>query len=300
MSFPYLSDLVKALTGYDLPLPLPMFGLCVAAAMLVAASFLKRELGRLHAIGKIGVAQVRGVATPPQEIVPDFIAVVMLAGIFGARLFHILEHTDMFLAHPWKMIFTTSGLSIFGGLIFGTLAGVISVIRWKLPIRPMLDAAAPAMMLGYALGRVGCQISGDGDWGIAANMALKPTWLPSWFWAQTYDNNIYGAVIPAPGVYPTSIYETVMALACFGLLWALRKHPFQLGWLFSVYLFLAGLERLVIEQIRVNPMLEFGGIYATQAEFISVGLMILGLLGVALLSKRLPIDALSAGKAKIT
>jgi phosphatidylglycerol:prolipoprotein diacylglycerol transferase len=295
MSFPYLSDVVKALTGYDLPLPIPMFGLLVACAMLAAAACLKAELSRRHASGQIANArrQVSGkdgalawVQVPPQEIVSNFAVAVMFAGIVGARVFHIFEHTDSFLADPWPMIFSRSGLSVFGGLIFGTIAGVIFVKRWHLPARPVLDAIAPALMLGYAIGRIGCQISGDGDWGIASNMSLKPDWFPTWGWAQTYDNNIYGAVIPAPGVYPTPMYETLMGLACFALLWVIRKHPFKTGWLFSVYLVLAGLERLLIEQIRVNPVFSFGGVHATRAEIVAVALTLCGLVGIAVLSRR--------------
>jgi phosphatidylglycerol:prolipoprotein diacylglycerol transferase len=307
MSFPYLSDLLKAITGYDLPLPLPMFGICVALAMLVAANCLKRELGRLHAAGRVGTVRVRVkhklsgklednngnvsfVDVPPQNIVPDLTVVVMIAGVVGARVFHILEHIDQFVVDPWAMILTRSGLSIFGGLIFGALAGMICVKHWKLPIRPLLDAVAPALMLGYALGRIGCQVSGDGDWGIASNMTMKPDWLPTWFWAQTYEHNIFGEVIPSPGVYPTPMYETIMGLAMFALLWSIRKHPFQIGWLFSIYLVLAGAERLLIEQIRVNPVLNIGVVHATQAEVIATVLIFLGLLGAAILSRRLPIE----------
>jgi phosphatidylglycerol:prolipoprotein diacylglycerol transferase len=295
MSYPYLSDLIKALTGYTIFLPIPMFGLCVAAALLIASGLLSRELNRLFANGKIGPATIRSKdATAqislnrvnPQQIVPDFTFAVMLAGIIGARVFHILEHTRQFIANPLSMIFSTSGLSIFGGLIFGTVAGLVCVRHWRLPVRPLLDATAPSMMLGYAIGRIGCQVSGDGDWGIVANMALKPVWLPSWLWAQTYDNNIFGLVIAPPGVYPTPLYETGMGLICFLILWALRKNPYQCGWLFSVYLLLAGAERFVIEQIRVNPVLSFGGIHATQAEMIAVTIFVLGLIGVLVLSKR--------------
>lgn len=187
------------------------------------------------------------------------------------------------------MIFSRSGLSVFGGLIFGTIAGVIFIRRWHLPAPVMLDAVAPAMMLGYAIGRIGCQISGDGDWGTAANMALKPEWLPTWFWAQTYENNIFGEVIAAPGVYPTSVYESVMAFACFGLLWALRKHSFKTGWLFSVYLLMAGLERFAIEQLRVNPKFDVLGFQLTQAEVIALALIMLGLNFMAVLSRKGPV-----------
>ncbi|MES2756979.1 MAG: prolipoprotein diacylglyceryl transferase [Pseudomonadota bacterium] len=297
MSFPYLSDVIKALTGYDFPLPIAMFGLFVAFAMLAASACLKAELGRMHRGGQLAIVKRRirkedGAqawdAMAPQEVVPNFAITVLIAGIVGARVFHILEHMDSFAADPWGMIFSRSGLSVFGGLIFGAIAGVIFVRRWHLPVRPVLDAIAPALMLGYAIGRIGCQVSGDGDWGTAANMALKPDWLPGWAWAQTYTNNIYGEVIAAPGVYPTPIYETLMALACFALLWAIRKHPFKTGWLFSVYLVLAGLERLLIEQIRVNPVFDFGAVQATQAEVVAVALMVCGAVGIALLTRRPP------------
>lgn len=294
MSFPYLSDVVYYLTGIRLPLPFATFGILVACAMLAAGACLRRELRRLHDGGRIGMAwRIVGgpgaqnrIEVAPHELVGTFTMVVLFAGVAGARLFHIFEHLDMFRADPLSMVFNRAGLSIFGGLIAGAVAGGVVLRRWHLPLRPFLDAIAPAMMLGYAIGRLGCQIAGDGDWGTMAEMALKPAWLPTWLWAQTYDGNIFGDLIPAPGVYPTPIYETAMALACFGVLWALRGHPFRTGWLFSVYLFLAGAERLLIEQIRVNVRFDLLGMRVTQAEFIAVGFMVAGIAGMALLGRR--------------
>lgn len=286
MSFPYLSDLVYFLTGYRLPLPLAMFGIFVAIAMMVAGACLRRELRRLHVEARIGTARVKAVEVAPHTLVSDFSVVVLLAGVLGARLFHILENGALFLADPLSMIFSRSGFSVFGGLIFGAAAGAVLLRRWKLGTRPFLDAIAPAMMLGYAIGRLGCQISGDGDWGTAANMALKPAWLPTWFWAQTYENNIFGVVLAAPGVYPTPIYETMMATGCFAVLWAIRKHAFQPGWLFSVYLVMTGAERLLIEQIRVNVKFELYGVHVTQAEFIAFFFLAAGAVGMAVLGRR--------------
>jgi phosphatidylglycerol:prolipoprotein diacylglycerol transferase len=286
MSFPYLSDLVYWLTGYRLPLPFAMFGLFVAFAMLAAGACLRRELRRLHAGGRIGMARRGAAEVAPHTLVSDFTIVVLLAGVAGARLFHILENLPSFFADPLSMIFSRSGLSVFGGLIFGACAGLVLLRRWKIRVRPFLDAIAPAMMLGYAIGRIGCQVAGDGDWGTAADMALKPAWLPAWLWAQTYENNIYGAVIAPPGVYPTPVYETLMALGCFALLWAMRKHPFRPGWLFSVYLVLAGAERLLIEQIRVNVKFAVYGVFLTQAEFIALLFLCLGAAGMAIFGRR--------------
>jgi phosphatidylglycerol:prolipoprotein diacylglycerol transferase len=175
---------------------------------------------------------------------------------------------------------------------------VLLLRRHRLPIPAMLDALAPSLMLGYAIGRLGCQLSGDGDWGIAADMALKPGWLPDWWWAQTYDGNMLGVVIAQPGVYPAPLYESLAALLLFGVLWALRSLPLRPGHLFSLYLLLAGFERLLVEKIRVNPRHEWFGVALTQAEIISVLLILTGMLGllVAARGRRLwPRIALATG-----
>jgi phosphatidylglycerol:prolipoprotein diacylglycerol transferase len=251
-----------------------------------------RELARLQNAGQFlrpealppkSRGRLTNEVASPQEFMGNLTIVSVMTGLVGARIFHILEHSAEFAAAPWDMIFTRSGFSVLGGLIFGTVAGAFYVRRCKLPIRIVSDAAAPAMMLGYAIGRVGCQISGDGDWGIAADLALKPEWLPMWLWAQTYDNNILGVTIAAPGVYPTPIYETFLSLLCFAILWRMRKHPYRAGWLFSLYLLLAGAERLLIERIRDNVVFHIFGISATQAEMLSVGFIVLGIAGVVVL-----------------
>jgi len=277
MAFPYLSDLVRTLTGLDLPLPVPMFGLTVAAVFLVSLRVAAQEIQRLHQVGRIGAS--------PGGIAGELAVSVALAGFIGARVFHILEHPQEFMAEPWGMIFSRSGFSMLGGVVFCAIAGALHVRRRGLPVRAVCDAVAPAAMLGYALGRIGCQISGDGDWGVAADLSLKPDWLPAWLWAQTYDNNIVGVAIPPPGVYPTPIYETLLGLAAFGLLWMARKHPYRTGWLFALYLVLSGTERFFIEFIRVNPQLQVFGLPASQAQIVSLLLIALGLLGLGVSSR---------------
>jgi phosphatidylglycerol:prolipoprotein diacylglycerol transferase len=277
MAFPYLSDLVRTLTGLDLPLPVPMFGLTVAAVFLVSLRVAAQEIQRLHQVGRIGAS--------PGGIAGELAVSVALAGFIGARVFHILEHPQEFMAEPWGMIFSRSGFSMLGGVVFCAIAGALHVRRRGLPVRAVCDAVAPAAMLGYALGRIGCQISGDGDWGVAADLSLKPDWLPAWLWAQTYDNNIVGVAIPPPGVYPTPIYETLLGLAAFGLLWMARKHPYRTGWLFALYLVLSGTERFFIEFIRVNPQLQVFGLPASQAQIVSLVLIALGLLGLGVSSR---------------
>lgn len=288
LAFPYLSDLVRELTGLELPLPLPMFGIMVATAALISIQISRIEVQRHYEVGRIGPA-IRRIKRedgeyvkeqiPPQDIVSDLITFALIIGLIGARIFHIIEHPNEFIADPLGMIFTRGGFTFLGGLICGTLAGIAYAKKYELSIPALCDCLAPAIMLGYAIGRIGCQLSGDGDWGISANIALKPDWLPIWFWAQTYDNNIVGVTISPPGVYPTSIYETIMGCLIFGILWGLRKHPFQSGWLFALYLLLSGAERFFIEQIRVNTVTNIFGVAATQAEIISSVLMLFGILG---------------------
>jgi phosphatidylglycerol---prolipoprotein diacylglyceryl transferase len=288
VSFPYLQDLVKAATGLTLPLPLPMFGLCVLGAVAISIYLAKIELGQIGEavrwVRKDG--QRVQVTLPPQNVVVDFGLITAIAGIVGARVFSMLEVPRDFFADPWGLIFSRQGYNFFGGLVFGVGMGILYFRRHRLPILACCDAFAPAMMLGYALGRIGCQLAGDGDWGIPADLALKPHWLPTWLWAQTYDHNIVGVAISPPGVYPTPIYEILMGLLAFGILWCLRKLPGRPGWLFCLYLLLCGLERSVIELIRVNPTMSLLGLQVTQAQIIAAALTLLGAIGVAAWSGR--------------
>jgi phosphatidylglycerol:prolipoprotein diacylglycerol transferase len=272
MSFPYVTDVLNPVFGTHWQLPLPTFGIIVAIAVVIATLVATRMVRESERARRLPVGT--------HAIVTDMVLVATLAGVVGARAFDILDNLDRFLADPLAMILTRSGFSIYGGLCFGILAGIIFVRRRSIPVLPMLDASAPALMLGYGIGRLGCQVAGDGDWGIQANLLLKPHWLPQWLWAQTYDGNIAGVIIAPPGVYPTPIYEIGMALIIFWILWRLRLQRQRAGYLFSLYLLCAGFERLLIEKIRVNPRYELLGAHLTQAELISLLLVIAGLAGV--------------------
>jgi phosphatidylglycerol:prolipoprotein diacylglycerol transferase len=268
MSFPYVTDLLNAVFGTQWHLPIPVFGIVVLVAVYLSTLVFAKEVARRETLGTVPAGAA--------ALVNDLVFVAVMAGIVGAKVFDALEHTDELIAHPASMIFSRNGFSIYGGLSFGTVAAIFLLVRRRVPVLPILDAAAPAMMLGYAIGRLGCQLSGDGDWGIAADLALKPSWLPDWLWAQTYDNNIAGVAIAPPGVYPTPLYETAMALALAWLLWTLRSHRHRAGFLFSIYLILAGFERLLIEKIRINTRYSVFDFAVTQAEAISLALVLAG------------------------
>jgi phosphatidylglycerol:prolipoprotein diacylglycerol transferase len=290
MAFPYLTDVLNALFGTHWTLPIPTFGLCVAAAIMLATFVAQREVARRETLGDLPAGT--------HTVVQGLALVCAIAGIVGARVFYIADHASQFLADPAPMILSRSGFSIFGGLFFGVCAGMVYLRRCSVPLAPMLDATGPSLMLGYAVGRIGCQLAGDGDWGVAANLASKPSFVPDWLWAQTYDGNILGIPIPEPGVYPTPIYESVAAFALFSVLWGLGRGVHRRGFLFCVYLLLAGFERLLIEKIRINVEHEVLGIAMTQAEAISLLVIAGGLVGllVTLRERRFWMKALiSAG-----
>ena len=281
MSFPYLSDVINYYFGTSWNLPIAMFGAFVAAAIFASTAIAKIEVRRFESLGLIPNAKSpSNVLLPANYLISNLAMISAFFGVLGARIFHILEYPNEFLASPLEMIFTRSGLSIYGGLICGGIAGAIYIKKYSLPILPMLDALSPSIALGYGIGRIGCQVSGDGDWGAASNMLLKPEFIPNWLWAQTYENNIAGVLIPNPGVYPTPIYESLTAFTIFVFLWATRKNNYPTGYMFSLYLLLSGFSRLLIEKIRINSEYHFLNQSFTQAELISGAFVLVGLFGV--------------------
>jgi prolipoprotein diacylglyceryl transferase len=226
----------------------------------------------------------------PHERVVDIAMVAAVAGIVGSKLFSILENLDTFVQDPIGEFFSGSGLTIYGGLILSFIAVPWYMKKKGLSIMQMLDAAAPSVILGYAVGRMGCHFSGDGDWGIV-NTYDKPSWfiLPDWMWAYDYPHNVLneGQRIAGctweychrlvPAVFPTPIWEVLMAGTIFAILWALRSRVKYTGTLFSLYLVLNGIERFFIEFFRVNPRYDFMGYSLSQAQFIAIGFLVAGI-----------------------
>ena len=236
----------------------------------------------------------------PYQLVGNMTFVAAIAGIIGAKIFHNLENPQEFAEDPIAALISFSGLAYYGGLIFGAI-GVIWYAK-KHNIKPLTitDAAAPGLMLAYAVGRIGCQLAGDGDWGIVNN-SVKPNWLgflPDWMWAFDYPHNVNRAGIPIPDcegifcyalaepVWPTPFYETIVCLIFFGILWYFRKRITIPGVLFSLYLALNGIERFFIEKIRVNSVYQIWGREITQAEIISSGLILAGIVGMIYFTKK--------------
>lgn len=228
------------------------------------------------------------VTVRPHELMSQMIVWAAVWGFLGAKIFDNLEHWDTFIQDPIGGLLSFSGLTFYGGLICGGAS--VLYIASKNGVKPlhMLDVGGPGMMLAYSVGRIGCHLSGDGDWGIV-NLAAKPfSWLPDWLWAYTYPNNVaqegvrmancvgkFCNELPQP-VWPTPIYEVAMAFLLFLFLWSIRKKIKTPGVLFGIYLMVNGLERFLIELIRVNSRYHAFGISFTQAELISAILFFSG------------------------
>ena len=227
----------------------------------------------------------------PQELTANILLISALSGLIGAKIFHQLENWNDFISDPIGQLFSGGGLTFYGGLICGALAVITYVKKYKIKIGVIADVMAAPLMLAYGVGRIGCHMSGDGDWGIP-NLNPKPGWLeflPDWIWGYTYPNNviragermefcsdplgIYCYELANP-VYPTAVYEALMGIILFTVIWRLRNSFNAPGMLFGLYLIFNGFERFSIEKIRINNELYNG---LTQAEIISTALIVLGL-----------------------
>jgi len=228
-------------------------------------------------------------AVHPYQLMDRLLLYCGLSGFAGAILFAKLEGI--------------SGLNYYGALIAGALTFLYINHRSGIPLAVALDIGSPGMMLAYGIGRIGCHLAGDGDWGIV-NEAPRPAWLqwaPGWVWSSRFPHNSihqgmyipdctdnYCTILPAP-VYPTSFYEAVLCLLFFAALWTLRSRVQRPGLLFAFFALLNGLERFTIEFIRVNPRYPIGSWMLSQAQIIAAGWMIAGLIALSFSLRKRPL-----------
>jgi len=225
----------------------------------------------------------------PEDRVGDITLLALVFGLAGAKLFDIFENWTDFLTRPADYLFSPAGLTMYGGLVCAAIAIAIFAKKHKMGFLNLSDAIAPGLMLAYGIGRLGCHLSGDGDWGIVSELTSKPFFLPDWAWAYTYPHNVIEAGVPIAGcegpycnalpagVYPTSLYESVVSILLSFVLFYSKKYLKMSGYVFSLYLIFNGLERFIIEKIRVNNQLDFFGFRPTQAEVISTLLFFTGI-----------------------
>ena len=318
-------------------------GLVVGAILL----FLKyREKDKQ----KLAKPEQRKIRIWPHDRVGDIVILALVFGIIGAKLFDNFENWDRFIQNPIGNLLSPSGLTFYGGLICATIAICIFARKKGIKIVHLIDAAAPALMIAYALGRIGCQVAGDGDWGIYNSAYISevpgqvvpatpeqfqqklkehstyflngtvqdsigsslfvtdrhsetldkvphksfkaPSFIPVWMVAYTYPHNVnedgillpdcngrYCRALPQP-VFPTPLYEIIGCGLLFLAMWSFRKKIKVPGVMFSIYLILNGIERFLIETIRVNTTYSIFGLHPTQAELISLLFVIIGFAGI--------------------
>ena len=224
----------------------------------------------------------------PHDRVGDIVLYAAIFGFLGAKVFHNLENWGEFVKDPIGNLIAFSGLTFYGGLICATVAIIYFARKHKIGVVHLADAMATTMMFAYAMGRIGCQVSGDGDWGIVNNNPKPFAWMPDGLWSSVYAHNVIGEGVPikdcvgpycnqlANPVYPTALYEVIACLLLFGVLWFLRTRIKVAGRLAALYLMFNGIERFSIEQIRVNTKYVDLPFQPTQAEIIALVLFLGG------------------------
>ena len=221
----------------------------------------------------------------------DVIFMAVIGGVIGAKLYYVLLNWRDTAADPLGMIFSRGGMVWYGGFLGATALIVWDTRRAAVPLGKMADVVAAPLALSYAIGRIGCFLVGD-DWG-------RPTDLP---WGIAFPNGTppttvasiersfgievdpalierYGNVLP---VHPTQLYEVALSLVFFAVLWRMRNHRHQAGWLFMLWLILAGCERFFVEIFRAKDDRFFGPL--TLAQLISLGLVAVGVWGMTRLA----------------
>jgi|ERR1041384_627348 phosphatidylglycerol:prolipoprotein diacylglycerol transferase len=259
------------------PFTIYSYGLLLGVGFILASIVLTKEMRRKGLDPNLGSTVT-------------LLAIVF--GIAGSKLLYLIENWEYASRDPVGMAFSPGGLTWYGGFILATIAIMIFVRRRKIPFLAVCDAAAPALLLGYGVARIGCHLSGDGDYGM-------PTNLP---WGCVYSNGTYppsmafknfpdivqrygvnGVVPDTIPVHPAPIYEFVAGVILFALLWSVRKKFTVNGQAFMLYLILSGLSRFLVEFIRLNPRLLLG---LTEAQLISLVMIAAGIAGYAVLSRK--------------
>ncbi len=256
------------------PLTVYSYGLMLGISFIVASYFLTKQFAR------------RGIDT---NVATEMTLLAIIFGVVGSKLMHLIENWSEFLADPAGMAFSPGGLTFYGGLLLAMFSILIYLRKKKLSFFYLGDATAPSLALAYGIGRIGCHLAGDGDYGL-------PTSLP---WGTNYENGVVppsimfrgsdiaatfpnGIVPDNTPLHPTPIYEFILAALTFYLLWTLLKKERPVGTVFMIYFLLTGLARFFVEMIRLNPVVMLG---LSSAQLISVVFMIIGTAGLFMIKK---------------
>lgn len=256
--------------------PITSFGVFMLLAFLTGAYVLRAEMRR--------------VGQDPDKAW-DLVFMAVVGGIVGAKLYYVLLNFPRLLDDP-RMILGRGGLVWYGGFLLATALVVWEIRRQKLPLPQTADLCAPALALAYGVGRIGCFLVGD-DWGLPTDSAFgvrfprgtpasSVTNIEQQFGIEVDPALIeqYGQIVP---VHPTQLYEVVLTTLIFAFLWRIRRNDHAPGWLFMLWLALAGAERFLIEFLRAKDDRFFGVL--TLAQVISLAVVAVGIAGVVRLAR---------------
>lgn len=252
--------------------PITSFGVFMLLAFLTAGYVLRAELRRTG---------------EDPEKAWDFVFMAVIGGIVGAKGYYVLLNWPQLVEDPVGMILSRGGLVWYGGFLLATVLVIREIRKQGMSVPTTADLMAPALALAYAVGRIGCFMVGD-DWGLPTDSPLgvrfprgtPPTTVQNieQMFGITVDPELierYGQVVP---VHPTQLYEVGMSTLIFFLLWRLRDHGHAKGWLFMLWLALAGLERFLVEFLRAKDDRFFGVL--TLAQVFSLAIVAVGIVGV--------------------
>jgi len=233
---------------------IPTFGLMLWVAAVAAGLVMDRNFRRF----KISADAV------------GMVAITVIAGIVGAKLWHVLDTPSEFRQEGWRVLWDTGGFAWFGGLVFGITALIVQGLRAKIGALRMLDLAAPSAAIGYGLGRIGCFLSGDGCYGL-------PTKLP---WGMAFPHGIEPIFVR---VHPTPLYEMAGGILIGAFLWMRGRKSRPAGEILGEYLILTGTARFLVEFLRRNPKVLWG---LSNAQLASAGSVVAGAVLLVWLTRR--------------
>lgn len=231
------------------------YGIMLGLAFYLAFLLLEREF------------KLRGVNP---ELAYKILLAAIPSAIIGAKIFHIIDYFDEFLLDPWGMLISGSGLTVYGGYILAIIVCIIIVKKSRQNVLYIFDIAAAPLALGYAIGRIGCHVAGDGCYGIVSDSFL----------AVSYPNGLSAIT---ESVYPTPLFESFFSFIIFAFLMQLRKKELPQGTLFFLYIAMNGLTRFLIEFIRINPK---AFLNLSQAQIIAALFFITGIVGIFLIKRK--------------
>jgi phosphatidylglycerol:prolipoprotein diacylglycerol transferase len=229
------------------PITVYSYGLMAAIGFLLGGYLLERELAR---VGE------------DKELAGSIIISAIVGGIIGSKIYFIFENPGLLKHDFFGTVFSGAGLVWYGGLIGGFLTVVWWIRRKGLPFLLVADLMGPLLLMGQAMGRIGCFLAGDGCYGPPADVP----------WAMSFPN---GVVPTTEKVHPTPLYDAIFLLSLFLLLWLLRKKNFRPGTIFGLFGVFMGTERFITEFYRTNPKDILG--FLSQAQFISILLFCAGI-----------------------